>query len=406
MAGAARKCPHCEEIIFLAMDPVPEAYLVPLDGESPGERIALAARMVIGRSHDCEINVLDNTLSRQHAEICLDNGEFVINDLDSRNRVIVNGTTVAEAKLAHGDEIRLGSRTFRFELIGIKSLPAAWKPEERTRLGDEGEVGESGSTVRISPADSASLLARLRAHEQQREAALLAAREVAVHSAASPAALAGAALLAACAPEPAPIRVLEDPPTRELAPRVPDARRTHVTVLCADVYGLHELAQTREPRQAVEAINACLSLIVHIAQKHGASVDVITGDSIRAFWVAPVEPAIDAKRAVACALDVHAQLAEHNLASGLPPVTAAIGIHNGDALAGPVGVDGKLEFAVMGETVTMAGRLRAYARPGEILITRPTNALLGDAVAVAPLPYIDIPGWSGHLNIYRLEKSN
>lgn len=146
----------------MPMDQVPEAYLIPLEGETAGKQIALAARNVIGRAHDCEIHVLDSTLSRQHAEVCLDRGKFVVCDMDSRNAVLVNGKTVSEWELTTGDVIQLGSRTFRFEMGGQAARPAAWKPEEKVKLAATEHAGEeSGSTIRISPEESAQLLAKL-----------------------------------------------------------------------------------------------------------------------------------------------------------------------------------------------------------------------------------------------------
>ena len=146
----------------MPMDQVPEAYLVPLEGETAGKQIPLAARMVIGRAHDCEIHVLDSTISRQHAEVCLDRGKFVVCDIDSRNSVLVNGKNVSEWELTTGDVIQLGGRTFRFEMGGAAQRPAAWKPEEKTKLAAADGLGEeSGSTIRISAEESAALLAKL-----------------------------------------------------------------------------------------------------------------------------------------------------------------------------------------------------------------------------------------------------
>lgn len=68
----------------------------------------------IGR-HTGEIDINDNTVSREHAEIFADNGSWMLRDLDSANGTYVNGVKVARAiALKHGDQIRLGSTLIVF----------------------------------------------------------------------------------------------------------------------------------------------------------------------------------------------------------------------------------------------------------------------------------------------------
>lgn len=406
--GAARRCPHCEEIIFLPMEQVPEAYLVPLDGESTGTRIALAARMVIGRAHECEIRVLDATLSRLHAEICLDNGKFVITDLDSRNRVQINGVTSAEQELVHGDVIRLGNAIFRFEMMGNAAKPAAWMPEARTKLGDESE-SPSSSTVRMTPQESASLLAALQASLKMRGTAALAPVSHA-EGLQNPATV---PLPAEPAPPPS-IRLLPDEPEEETysppsgpeATPVPDPTRTFATLLSAELYGITELAASPEPKRALALIDRYLGILVDTADRHDAFVDQVSPEHVQAFWVAPVEGPTGPLRAIECALEISAALVALNAelsAEGLFPVQVAMAIHCGEAVAGELGAGTHRDFKVVGDPVHLAARLSASARPGEILMTEATYALINGAARTCLMPYIEVPGWSGHGHIYQVQ---
>jgi pSer/pThr/pTyr-binding forkhead associated (FHA) protein len=64
--------------------------------------------MIVGRSRDCDI-VLDNLgVSRMHAELGFDNGEFVVDDLGSANGSVLNGTRVEKASLGDGDVLQIG----------------------------------------------------------------------------------------------------------------------------------------------------------------------------------------------------------------------------------------------------------------------------------------------------------
>lgn len=73
---------------------------------------------------------------------------------------------------------------------------------------------------------------------------------------------------------------------------------------------------------------------------------------------------------------------------------------SGEAVAGELGAGTHREFAVVGDTVHLAGRLRSCARPGEILMTEATYALINGVARTLLMPYMELPGWSGHGHIY------
>src|SRR5439155_23854819 len=66
-------------------------------------------RVVIGRSKDCDIQVRDPNVSRQHAEVRQEGTAYWIVDLESTNGTEVNGRRLKRAKLEHGDRITVGS---------------------------------------------------------------------------------------------------------------------------------------------------------------------------------------------------------------------------------------------------------------------------------------------------------
>jgi pSer/pThr/pTyr-binding forkhead associated (FHA) protein len=68
----------------------------------------------IGRRASADIVLDDTTVSRRHALVLERDGEPVIADDRSLNGVFVNGRRVREARLAHGDEVRIGDRILRY----------------------------------------------------------------------------------------------------------------------------------------------------------------------------------------------------------------------------------------------------------------------------------------------------
>src|SRR6478609_9241955 len=66
------------------------------------------ARMVVGRSPDCDITLEAAGVSRRHAEFFHEGPACALADSGSKNGIFVNGRAVTHATLATGDVIRLG----------------------------------------------------------------------------------------------------------------------------------------------------------------------------------------------------------------------------------------------------------------------------------------------------------
>jgi hypothetical protein len=80
-----------------------------------GQRHELTqARMVLGRSKDCDIPVPDPNVSRRHAEVRQDGSEYTLVDLESTNGIEVAGRRVKQLMLEDGATFTIGSTEIRF----------------------------------------------------------------------------------------------------------------------------------------------------------------------------------------------------------------------------------------------------------------------------------------------------
>lgn len=74
-----------------------------------------AAGVMVGRGSDCDIRIDDPGVSRRHAEFrVLGEGataDVVVVDLHSTNGTFVDGTSIAQAPVHDGTEVRVGSTT-------------------------------------------------------------------------------------------------------------------------------------------------------------------------------------------------------------------------------------------------------------------------------------------------------
>jgi len=94
--------------------------LVVLSGPRLGQaRVVGAAPVVTGRQADCDLAVEDPLLSRQHFRVSpvgpSDEGEFLLEDLDSKNSTYLNAKQLSgPSRLHYGDRIVAGGTVFRF----------------------------------------------------------------------------------------------------------------------------------------------------------------------------------------------------------------------------------------------------------------------------------------------------
>jgi FHA domain-containing protein len=78
----------------------------------------IEGKSLIGRSEECDVFLVDPSVSRTHAIVEVVDGEPNVRDLGSTNGTFVNGMRVESSALRSGDELRFGNTQMRFEAAG------------------------------------------------------------------------------------------------------------------------------------------------------------------------------------------------------------------------------------------------------------------------------------------------
>jgi DNA-binding NtrC family response regulator len=93
------------------------AVLILLRDDVPLVRFALPSVATIGRSSECEVQLVDTELSRRHARVIERDGAWSLEDLGSRNGTRVDGAVVhgAVVPLREGSVIELGAHRLLFD---------------------------------------------------------------------------------------------------------------------------------------------------------------------------------------------------------------------------------------------------------------------------------------------------
>ncbi len=105
------------------------AAFVVIHGEELGRKYDLLKMpMIIGRSSKADIQVDQDSVSRNHARLGADGARLVIEDLGSTNGTIVNDEHIeGPTRLRNGDFIKIGRTIFKF--IATNNIEAAYHDE-------------------------------------------------------------------------------------------------------------------------------------------------------------------------------------------------------------------------------------------------------------------------------------
>ena len=170
--------------------------------------------------------------------------------------------------------------------------------------------------------------------------------------------------------------------------RTQEQRKT-VTVLFCDLAGSTVLGETLDPERLRALLARYFERMKAIVERHGGSVEKFIGDAVMAVFGVPLVHEDDALRAVRSAVEMRDALPELGL-------EGRIGVMTGEV------VTGTEERLATGDAVNVAARLEQAAQPGEVLMGRPTLALVGDAVEVESVEPLVLKGKAEPVTAYRL----
>ncbi len=78
-------------------------------------------RLLIGREKKCDVRIPVPAVSREHAEVRVENGQVLIRDMGSSNGTYVNRSRVQQSELGAGDLVAIGPAVFVVRVDGEPS---------------------------------------------------------------------------------------------------------------------------------------------------------------------------------------------------------------------------------------------------------------------------------------------
>jgi adenylate cyclase len=176
-----------------------------------------------------------------------------------------------------------------------------------------------------------------------------------------------------------------------------------VAVLFSDIRGFTPLSETMRPDDMASLLSEYFTEMVECVFRHDGTLDKFMGDAVMAQWGAPIACGNDADRALLAAIDMMRALQRLNAkwkTEGRPQLQHGIAVNYGEAFAGNIGSERRLEFTVIGDTVNTAYRLCSAAEAGQILITEEMKQALLSPPRLTACPPMELKGKSQPIPVY------
>lgn len=176
--------------------------------------------------------------------------------------------------------------------------------------------------------------------------------------------------------------------------------RKKLTIFFSDVVGFTSTTERLQPEELTRLLNEYLTEMSAIAAAHGGTVNKYIGDAILVFFGDPESRGVveDARACVRMAFDMQRRLAQLNVRwreRGIwEPFRARMGINSGFVNVGNFGSDERMDYTIIGAEANLAARLQSIAKPGGIVLSYETFALVRDMVSAHPLEPITLKGIS------------
>jgi class 3 adenylate cyclase/tetratricopeptide (TPR) repeat protein len=179
--------------------------------------------------------------------------------------------------------------------------------------------------------------------------------------------------------------------------------RQQATVVYADISGFTALSEKLDPEDVTAVMNAVFERLEAVVVARGGVVNKYIGDCVMAVFGLAPGSASPSRQAVAAAIEMRSTIRQYNDEAGHPAkLDIHIGVNTGPVVAGEIGGAVRREFTVMGDTVSLAGRLEDVSERGQILVGPRTHEETSEHFEYRTLPPLASRNGNEPVAIYEL----
>ncbi|CEG56500.1 adenylate/guanylate cyclase domain-containing protein [Legionella fallonii] len=183
--------------------------------------------------------------------------------------------------------------------------------------------------------------------------------------------------------------------------------RKNLTILFSDIQHFTTIAEKIEPNLLMAQMGEYFEELTRVIIDEQGTIDKYIGDSIMAFWGAPLPNAHPCHRAAKAALRCQKKLDTLNemwLQKGGKAFITRIGIHMGDAIVGNLGSSERLNYTAIGDAINVASRLESINKNYQtrIIVSDIVYEQIKDKFALRMIDHVVVKGRTQSCYIYEL----
>jgi len=144
-----------------------------------------------------------------------------------------------------------------------------------------------------------------------------------------------------------------------------ESESREMTVMFADIRNFTGIAERLSPPEVSQLLNAFLTPMTRVIQRHRGTIDKYMGDAIMAFWGAPVIDPQHTRNALLSAIEMQGALSQLQKGfdrRGWPEIKVGIGMNTGEMRVGNMGSSFRMAYTVMGDSVNLGARLESLTK--------------------------------------------
>jgi class 3 adenylate cyclase len=190
--------------------------------------------------------------------------------------------------------------------------------------------------------------------------------------------------------------------------RIPlDGERTEATLLFSDLRRFTSFVEETDPKEVIRSMRAYFTAMRKAIRSQGGLVLQYVGDEIESVFGVPLKCDDHKERAVLAALEMRKRLEilnDERISAGKVPFRHGIGIHTGSVLAGNMGSEDRLSYALIGDTVNVASRIEGLTKlfDCDILVSQETTLGLHHSFQMEKKPTQMVKGYSKPVIVYQI----
>jgi adenylate cyclase len=190
-------------------------------------------------------------------------------------------------------------------------------------------------------------------------------------------------------------------------------KKMNITCMFSDVQNFTGISEKMSSEKLALHISDYFDQLTQIVLEEQGTIDKYIGDSIMAFWGAPLEDHNHPAHACRTVLNCTKKLVELNknwALEGKPVMLTRFGVHTGDAVVGNVGSKDRLNYSAFGDTINLASRLEGANKQYHtyMMISHETYKEVRTDFICRPLDIVAVVGRVEGIRIYELmaERTN